>query len=278
MKQRTLQGFEKYGRTTRRAQFLFEMDRIVPWSEVCAVIEPVYPKGSPMGGRPLERMVRIYFLQQWFNLSDPAVEEAPYDSPAMREFAGTEPAPDETTVCKFRHLLERHKLGKPLLAAVDRHLKTEGIKISQGTIVDATIISTPSSTQNKDRERDPEMHQTAKGKQWYFGMKAHLGVDRGKPRGFSILKLALEDYRMPLGESERSLSKCYLNLATAHPHGAGDGYRCRELGAHWSCAISKESTPSSSSAQPNGPAVDLKPTDVSTRGVCKSREIIGVRR
>jgi IS5 family transposase len=184
MKQQTLAGFAKYAKTTRRAQFLRDMDRVVPWHEVVAVVEPQYPKVSLEGGRPpvpLERMLRIYFLQLWFNLSDPAVEEALYDSVAMREFVGidlgAEAAPDETTVCKFRHLLERNKLGKPLLAAVNQHLKALGIKIANGTIVDATIISAPSSTKNKDQERDPEMHQTAKGKQWYFGMKAHVAVD-----------------------------------------------------------------------------------------------------
>jgi len=184
MKQQTLTGFEKFGKTTRRAQFLADMDRIVPWAELTAVVEPVYPKVSEAGGRPpiaLERMLRIYFLQLWFNLSDPAVEEALYDSAAMRGFAGVdlgaEAAPDETTVCKFRHLLERNKLGKKLLSSVNEHLRRNGIKISNGTIVDATIISAPSSTKNKDEKRDPEMHQTAKGNQWYFGMKAHLGVD-----------------------------------------------------------------------------------------------------
>ena len=184
MKQQTLAGFERYGKTTRRAQFLAEMDRIVPWAELAAVVEPVYPKVSELGGRPpipLQRMLRIYFLQLWFNLSDPAVEEALYDSAAMRNFAGIdlgqEAAPDETTVCKFRHLLERNKLGKPLLRRVNEYLARNGIKISNGTIVDATIISAPSSTKNKKGERDPEMHQTAKGKQWYFGMKAHVGVD-----------------------------------------------------------------------------------------------------
>jgi IS5 family transposase len=136
------------------------------------------------GGRPpipLERMLRIYFLQLWFNLSDPAVEEALYDSVAMRAFVGidlgAQGAPDETTVCKFRHLLERNKLGKVLLTAVNDHLHRSGIKIAKGTIVDATIIGSPSSTKNKNGERDPEMHQTAKGQQWYFGMKAHVGVD-----------------------------------------------------------------------------------------------------
>jgi IS5 family transposase len=184
MKQHTLAGFERYGKTTRRAQFLTEMDRIVPWKELQAVIEPFYPKVSEAGGRPpipLERMLRVYFLQLWFNLSDPAVEEALYDSESMRRFAGIdlgqESAPDETTVCKFRHLLERNKLGKRLLSTVNEYLARNGIKISKGTIVDATIIGAPSSTKNKKGERDPEMHQTSKGKQWYFGMKAHVAVD-----------------------------------------------------------------------------------------------------
>lgn len=184
MKQRTLAGFEKFGKTTRRAQFLAEMDRVVPWGELVALIEPHYPKGSPEGGRPpipLERMLRIYFLQQWFNLSDPAVEDALYDSNAMREFVGIdlgrEAAPDETTVCKFRKLLVKQRLGKALLKGVNAHLRRQGIRMSNGTIVDATIISAPSSTKNGEGERDPEMGHTAKGKEWHFGMKAHVGVD-----------------------------------------------------------------------------------------------------
>ena len=184
MKQQTLSGFERFGKTTRRAQFLADMDRIIPWTELAAAVEKVYPKGSEAGGRPpipLERMLRVYFLQLWFNLSDPAVEEALYDSASMRSFAGidlgVEGAPDETTVCKFRHLLERNKLGKTLLKAVNEYLRANGIKIANGTIVDATIISAPSSTKNQEGKRDPEMHQTAKGQQWYFGMKAHVGVD-----------------------------------------------------------------------------------------------------
>jgi len=184
-KQMTLagSGFEKYAKTTRRAQFLAEMDRVVPWAQLCALIEPVYPKAG--NGRPpidLDLMLRVYFLQQWFNLSDPAVEEALYDSAAMRTFAGVDlgrkPAPDETTVCTFRHLLERHDLGKKLFEQVGRHLQAKGMKVSNGTIVDATIISAPSSTKNASGERDPEMHQTKKGNQWYFGMKAHVGVDK----------------------------------------------------------------------------------------------------
>jgi IS5 family transposase len=184
MKQTTLTGFEKYGKTTRRAQFLADMDKIIPWPELAAAVQTAYPKVSENGGRPpipLERMLRIYFLQLWFNLSDPAVEEALYDSVAMRAFAGidlgVEGAPDETTVCKFRHLLEKNRLGKKLLNTMNEHLRRSGIKIANGTIVDATIISAPSSTKNQSGKRDPEMHQTAKGKQWYFGMKAHVGVD-----------------------------------------------------------------------------------------------------
>jgi IS5 family transposase len=184
MKQITLAtaGFERYTKTTRRAAFLAEMERVVPWGELCTLVEPVYPK--PGNGRPpvgLERMLRIYFLQQWFNLSDPAVEEALYESVSMRQFVGIdlgrEPVPDETTVCKFRHLLERHELGRRLFEQVHRHLESRGLKVSTGTIVDATIINAPSSTKNKDNARDPEMHQVKKGNQWYFGMKAHVGVD-----------------------------------------------------------------------------------------------------
>jgi IS5 family transposase len=175
-------GFEKYRKMTRRAQFLAEMDRVVPWRELCARIEPVYPK--PGNGRPpigVERMLRMYFLQQWFNLSDPAVEEALYDSPTMRAFVGIdlgrEPVPDETTVCKFRHLLEEHGLGRVLFETVQEHLGAHGLTVSTGTIVDATIIAAPSSTKNATGTRDPEMHQTKKGQQWYFGMKGHFGVD-----------------------------------------------------------------------------------------------------
>ena len=184
MKQLTLAavGFERYAKTTRRAAFLAEMERVVPWSALCALIEPFYPK--PGNGRPpigVERMLRIYFLQQWFNLSDPAAEEALYDSSAMRQFVGIdlgrEPVPDETTVCRFRHLLEAHDLGQPLFDEVQQHLAAKGLKVATGTIVDATIINAPSSTKNADKARDPEMHQTKKGNQWYFGMKAHFGVD-----------------------------------------------------------------------------------------------------
>lgn len=175
-------GFEVHHKQTRRERFLSEMDAVVPWKRLCALIEPHYPSGQR--GRPpigIERMLRIYFLQQWFNMSDPQAEDCLYDSEAMRGFVGIdlglEPGPDETTICKFRHLIEEHGLGKPILAAVNEHLKKNGIKIGNGTIIDATIITAPSSTKNNEGERDPEMHQTKKGNQWYFGMKGHVGVD-----------------------------------------------------------------------------------------------------
>jgi len=175
-------GFEKYAKTTRRAQFLSEMERIVPWRELCDLIAPVYPvAGNGRPPRELEMMLRIYFLQQWFNLSDPAAEDALYDSLAIRGFVGLDlgesAAPDETTICRFRHLLERNELGKAIFEYVLEHLDSRGIKVGKGTIVDASIISAPPSTKNKGRARDPDMHQTKKGNQWYFGMKAHIGVD-----------------------------------------------------------------------------------------------------
>ena len=158
------------------------MERVVPWAELEELVRPHYPKGE--NGRPpvgLRIMLRIHFLQQWFNLSDPGAEDALYESAVLRRFAGVDlgraPAPDETTILNFRHLLEAHGLGGAMLDAVNRHLESRGIRISRGTIVDATIIHAPSSTKNRSGERDPEMHQTKKGNQWYFGMKAHIGVD-----------------------------------------------------------------------------------------------------
>ena len=185
MRQQTLAaqaGFEKYGRKSRRELFLDEMEQVVPWSDLESLVEPHYPKAGN-GRRPvgLGIMLRTYFVQQWFNLSDPGVEEALYDSAALRRFVsvdlGRAPAPDETSVCRFRHLLETHDLGGAVLDAVNHHLASKGIRITTGTIVDATIIHAPSSTRNQSGERDPEMHQTRKGNQWYFGMKAHIGVD-----------------------------------------------------------------------------------------------------
>ena len=163
-------GFEKYGKKTRREKFLEEMDRIMPWSELELPIEPHYPK--PGNGRPpvgLSILLRIYFLQHWFNLSDPAAEEALYDSPALRRFVGVDlgraPAPHETTILNFRHLLEKHDLCGAMLEAVNHYLEDRGIRIGTGTIVDATIIHAPSSTKNATATRAPEMHQTRKENQ-----------------------------------------------------------------------------------------------------------------
>jgi len=186
MKQQTLSmtGYFDKGKRTRREQFLAEMEQVVPWSRLCGLIEPHYPKGSPAGGRPplpLERMFRIYCLQQWYNLSDPAAEEALYDSMTMRQFAGVRTdadiIPDETSILKFRRLLEEKKLTEGLLAEINAHLAERGMLVGKGTIVDATIINAPSSTKNAKKKRDPQMHQTRKGKQWYFGMKVHTGTD-----------------------------------------------------------------------------------------------------
>src|SRR4249920_3548906 len=179
-------GYFDKGKTTRREQFLAEMDQVVPWSRLCALIEPHYPKGSDKGGRPplpLERMFRIYCLQQWYNLSDPGAEEAIYDSITMRQFAGVraddDVIPDESSILNFRRLLERHKLTERVLTEINAHLSERGLFVGKGTIVDATIINAPSSTKNAEKKRDPQMHQTRKGKQWYFGMKMHTGVDDG---------------------------------------------------------------------------------------------------
>jgi IS5 family transposase len=185
MKQQSLASqavFEKYGRKSRRELFLDEMEKVVPWSALEALVRPHYAKAGngrqPVG---LSIMLRTYFVQQWFNLSDPGVEELLYESPVIRRFVGVDlgiaAAPDETTVLRFRHLLEKHDLGGMMLDAVNVHLEAKGIKIQTGTIVDATIIHAPSSTKNEAGKRDPEMHQTKKGNQWYFGLKAHIGVD-----------------------------------------------------------------------------------------------------
>jgi IS5 family transposase len=169
---------------TKRERFLAEMEAVVPWEPLVELIEPHYPRTSSKGGRPpypLETMLRIHLLQQWYDLSDPAMEDALIEVPTMRRFAGialiTDRIPDETTILAFRHLLEQNDLGEQIFEAVKAHLKANGMAMKQGTIIDATIIAAPSSTKNEKRERDPEMHQTCKGKQWHFGMKVHIGVD-----------------------------------------------------------------------------------------------------
>ena len=170
-------------KTTRREQFLARMEEVIPWAQLLAVIAPHYPTGKrgrpPMG---LERMLRVYFLQQWYGLADEALEDALYDSQALQRFArielDAEGIPDATTLLKFRRLLETHELCKAIFAAINADLAARGLLLREGTLVDATLIAAPTSTKNAKRERDPAMHQTKKGNQWHFGMKAHIGADR----------------------------------------------------------------------------------------------------
>lgn len=170
------------GKVTRRERFLAEMNAVIPWARLLKLIEPHYPRGGS-GGQPkgLERMLRIYFVQQWFDLSDPAAEDAIYDSESIRRFVGVElgedDVPDESTILRFRHLLEKHDLTKAIFAEVRELLEERQLLVKSGTIVDATIISAPSSTKNREGKRDPEMRQTRKGNTWFFGMKVHVGTD-----------------------------------------------------------------------------------------------------
>jgi IS5 family transposase len=182
MKQMTFADAEYAGKRkqTRKELFLIEMEQVVPWQGLIALIEPHYPKGE--GGRPaypLMVMLRVHLLQNWFGYSDPAMEEALYETTILRQFAGLslERIPDETTILNFRRLLERHELAAGILAVINGYLGDRGLSLRQGTVVDATLINAPSSTKNKDGKRDPEMHQTKKGNQYYFGMKAHIGAD-----------------------------------------------------------------------------------------------------
>jgi len=181
MKQTSL-GLGTSTKRTRRREFLDEMDRVVPWSELVAQIAPFMPEGKR--GRPpfpVESLLRIHFMQQWFTLSDPAMEEALHDMPLFRDFSGLggwdDRLPDESTILRFRHVLEKHNLAERILATVNLLLGAKGLMLRSGTVVDATLISAPSSTKNASGERDPEMKQSRKGQQWFFGMKAHIGVD-----------------------------------------------------------------------------------------------------
>jgi IS5 family transposase len=195
-------GFSDYEQTTakkqtKREKFLAEMEAVVPWDALIGLIEPIYPKTGKKGGRPpypLATMLRIHLLQPWYFLSDPAMKEALIEVPTMRRFAGidmiTDRIPEETTILTFRHLLEKHRLGEQIFETVKAHLSNRGMKMRQGTIVDATLIAAPSSTKNKEWKRDPEMHQTKKGNQWYFGMKVHLGVDKDSGLIHSVVTTA----------------------------------------------------------------------------------------
>lgn len=200
-KQQTFAGlaWQNKGKKTRRERFLAEMDGIMPWRQLLELIEPHYPKAGK--GRPplgLEKMLRIYFLQIWFNLSDPGAEEAIYDSESMRRFARVELSedtiPDETTILNFRHLLEEHELTRAMFESINGLLEGKGLLLRSGTIVDATIIAAPSSTKNGTESRDPEMKQTRKGKNWHFGMKVHVGTDtRGVVHSLTVTHAATAD-------------------------------------------------------------------------------------
>jgi IS5 family transposase len=185
-------AYEQKKKKTRREQFLEEMDRVIPWEVMLKIIIPHYPKAGN-GRQPMEpeMMLRIYFLQQWYGLSDPAMEDSLYDSESIRRFAGidlhSDAVPDETTILHFRHLLEKHRLTEQLFEQTRQYLTDKGLLVREGTIVDATILNAPSSTKNSEQKRDPEMKQTKKGNQWYFGMKAHVGTDTGKGLVHSII-------------------------------------------------------------------------------------------
>lgn len=193
-------GFDKFHKTTKKEIFLARMNDIIPWVELTKLIEPFYPKPEGPGRRPisLEKKLKIYFLQHWFQLSDPAAEEAIYDSLAFREFIqidlGLEAAPDETTILKFRHLMEKNELGAKVFELISDYLVKSGIKIEKGTIVDATIISAPTSIKNADGERDPEMKSTKKGSNWHFGMKVHIGMDSKSKIIHSVVVTAASDH------------------------------------------------------------------------------------
>jgi IS5 family transposase len=185
-------AYDNKKKKTRRERFLEEMDRVIPWKELIGIISPHYPRiGNGRHPMPLAMMLRIYFLQQWYGLSDPGMEDSLYDIESMRRFAGIDlefdAVPDETTILNFRHLLEQHELTKQLFEETKQYLKEKGLLLREGTIVDATIIGASSSTKNQGNTRDPEMKQTQKGNQWYFGMKAHVGTDTGKGLVHSVV-------------------------------------------------------------------------------------------
>jgi IS5 family transposase len=178
-------AYDSKNKKTRREKFLEEMNQVIPWQELLPIISPHYPKdGDGRQPMPMERMLRIYFMQQWYQLSDPAMEDALYDIESMRRFAEinleVDVIPDETTILNFRHLLEKYHLTEQIFEKTKRYLTEKKLMLREGTIVDATIISAPSSTKNQDKTRDREMKQTRKGNQWYFGMKAHVGTDTRK--------------------------------------------------------------------------------------------------
>ena len=242
--QRTLASvaYDTKGKVTRRERFLREMDAVIPWSRLLALVAPHYTvAGRGRRPLPLETMLRVYFLQQWFDLSDPQAEDMLYDSEAMRRFArvelGEDTVPDESTILRFRHLLEAHQLTAAMFEAVKTLLTEKRLLLKAGTIVDATIIAAPSSTKNATKTRDPEMKQTRKGNQWYFGMKVHVGTDtRGVVHSLTTTDAAHHDStQLPhlLHGQESTLygDKAYDNADTkAHWEAEGGRYRVNKRG------------------------------------------------
>lgn len=226
-------------KVTRRERFLAEMEAAVPWARLVGLIEPFYPKGER--GRPplgVERMLRVYFLQQWYALADEALEDALYDSQALRAFAGSDAVPDATTLLQFRHLLERHRLTQAIFAEVNAHLGERGLLLREGTIVDATIIAAAPSTKNRAKARDPEMKQTKKGNAWHFGMKAHIGVDADSGLVHTVIGTAA---------NVADVTQAHALLHGAEKSGHGDaGYQgvekrpeiiARAPGVRWQVAV-----------------------------------------
>src|SRR5580700_5553406 len=230
-------AWEKKGKITRREGFLAEMDAVIPWARLLALIEPYYPKaGNGTQPKPMEQMLRIYFMQTWFNLSDPQAEDSLYDIESMRRFAGIEllghDIPDESTILRFRHLLEQHHLTEKIFAEVRSLLEEKRLLLKSGTIVDATIIAAPPSTKNEEKARDPEMRQTKKGKDWHFGMKAHIGTDRrGMVHSLSTTAANVSDIsQMPqlLHGQEREVFGDQAYWSESHRQGARErGIRYR---------------------------------------------------
>jgi IS5 family transposase len=240
MKQASL-GLNLSTKRTRKREFLEQMDKVVPWAVLVQIVAPHYPKART--GRPpfaIETMLRIHYLQQWFSLSDPAMEEALHDVPLFREFARLDGAldrlPDESTILRFRHLLEKHDLAPDMLRVVNDLLSYKGLLLKAGTVVDATLISAPSSTKNASGERDPEMHQTRKGNQWYFGMKAHIGVDAESGLVHSVATTAANVNDVTQAHKLLHGQETDV-LADAGYQGAGKREELQGLGVSWHVAM-----------------------------------------
>ena len=246
-------AYENKKKKTQRERFLEEMDRIIPWEELVKVVKKHYPKaGNGRHPMPMERMLRIYFMQQWYGLSDPGMEDALYDIESMRRFAGIDleidAVPDETTILNFRHLLEKHNLTEKVFDKTQRYLVDRGLLLKEGTIVDATIIHAPSSTKNQTGTRDKEMHQTKKGNQWYFGMKAHVGTDtrRGLVHRIIVTDASVHDSQVmdDLLHGEESIvygDKAYADEGKRQEYeGNGIAWCINRKGSRWSPLSQKD--------------------------------------